>query len=213
MFHGSRARGLQLEQMPSTGNKLGRLAEKGRIAELRDALATAPDGAVNLRDANGFTPLLHACAEGHVEVVRLLLDHGAATDIANFDGETPLHLASSIGYDSCAEALVAAGADVTVQTSAGKSALDLAQQMGHAGVLAILEGAAPAGSSAEDRAQKNARAAPTPAPDARDLAFSLLESDLSELHESSLEEVLTILGMVQQRIADERAARAKPLSI
>ncbi|KAG8467525.1 hypothetical protein KFE25_000841 [Diacronema lutheri] len=210
MFH-RRKESVQLDSHP-THVKLGRLAEKGRIAELRDALIGAPDGAVNQRDANGFTPLLHACAEGHVEIVRLLLEHGASTEVSNFDGETALHLAASIGYDHCVEVLVAAGANVSVKTSSGKSALDLAQQMGHANVLTILESAVPEYDQGVGVRSPSERAPPTVAQDARDLAFALLEADLAELHDESLEEMATILEIVGGRISAVRASRTESAS-
>jgi len=40
------------------------------------------------------------------------------------------------------------------------------------------------------------------------VAFALLEADVSELHDESLEEVATILEMVMGRIADVRRQRA-----
>lgn len=90
MFANRASRGVQLPQSePDSSGRLCRLAEKGRVAELREALAEAPDGLVDRRDANGFSALLHACAEGHAEVVRLLLEHGASTTVTDRKGRTP----------------------------------------------------------------------------------------------------------------------------
>ena len=44
-------------------------------------------------DADGACPLLLACQEGHVDVVRLLLDAGADREKARDDGATPLWIA------------------------------------------------------------------------------------------------------------------------
>ena len=76
--------------------KLVQQAEQGQAEALRATLQsrdTHPD-AVDWADAHGFTPLMHACTEGHAEVVALLLDAGAAPDSCNPQRETALHLAS-----------------------------------------------------------------------------------------------------------------------
>lgn len=206
----NRERGVQLEPNLDAVNKLGRLAEKGRIDELRAELKTAPDGAIDQRDANGFTPLQHACSEGHASIVQLLLDEGANPNVRNIDGETALHLAASIGYQHCAETLVRAGARTSLRTKAGKTALDLATQMGHEHVVALLEGA-DADSVHDDEPLTplvgRASALAAPEPDARDLAFALLEADVAILHDESLRETATILEMVAAKIAEELERR------
>jgi len=51
-----------------------------------------------LRTTTGWTPLNWAADEGHVDVVRLLLEKGADVAVANSNGWTPLNLAASNGY-------------------------------------------------------------------------------------------------------------------
>ena len=46
------------------------------------------DAYINLRDANGHTPLMHAVVYGHPRLVRLLLARGARLDITDNFGET-----------------------------------------------------------------------------------------------------------------------------
>jgi ankyrin repeat protein len=199
-----RNRGVQLDSL-ECANKLGRLAEKGRIDELRDALAIAPDGEIDQRDANGFTPLQHACTEGHASIVQLLVNEGANPNVRNIDGETALHLAASIGYQHCAEALIAAGARTSLKTKAGKTALELATQMGHLDIVSLLEGAEVDSVHDDEPFSPMSRrnSAVPPEPDARDLAFALLESDVGILHDESLRETATILEMVAAKIAEE----------
>uniref|UniRef100_A0A7S3P379 Uncharacterized protein n=1 Tax=Amphora coffeiformis TaxID=265554 RepID=A0A7S3P379_9STRA len=48
---------------------------------------------VNVRDAFGWTPLMLACCNGRVAIVRLLLRWGARLDITNVQGHTAIHLA------------------------------------------------------------------------------------------------------------------------
>ena len=48
---------------------------------------------VNLdqRDANGSTALHYASAKGQVEVIKLLVEHGADKEAKTANGATPLH--------------------------------------------------------------------------------------------------------------------------
>ena len=46
----------------------------------------------------GFTALMMATAEGHVEVVRLLLAHGSSADIINRGGDTADKFAREKGH-------------------------------------------------------------------------------------------------------------------
>ncbi|KAH9116360.1 hypothetical protein AeMF1_009691 [Aphanomyces euteiches] len=46
---------------------------------------------------NGSTPLHHAACKGHVDVVKVLLAHGAPIDARNSNGDTALHWASMNG--------------------------------------------------------------------------------------------------------------------
>jgi len=52
---------------------------------------------------SGSTPLHFACANGHVNVVIILLQHGAHPDRADKHGVTPEALARESGHDNCAE--------------------------------------------------------------------------------------------------------------
>ena len=163
--------------------KLVQQAEQGQAAALRATLRsicpdTYPD-AVDWSDAHGFTPLMHACTEGHAEVVQLLLAAGAAPDACNPQRETALylasnpkpkpmpkpkpkpypnpkpnqalHLAASIGYGEVVRVLVEHGADQSLRTSSGVTASDLAAALGHETLAAYLSSDLSSNSSQIDK--------------------------------------------------------------
>ncbi len=52
-----------------------------------------------------FTPLMHAAAEGHFEVVKILLDHGADSSLKDVDGDTAESFADQKGHSKVAKLL------------------------------------------------------------------------------------------------------------
>jgi len=78
-----------------------------------------------------------ACQEGHVEIVKILLDHGADVNAVDNEGKTSLIYAAICARDGFVEEefeeardicklLVHAGADPSVHDKEGNSALDYA---------------------------------------------------------------------------------------
>ena len=83
-----------------------------------DVLATASFAQV--------TPLGTAATFGAVEVVELLLDHGADTERTSDHGNTPIHSAAANGSRAIVELLLAAGANTHATTADGRTPADLA---------------------------------------------------------------------------------------
>jgi ankyrin repeat protein len=72
--------------------------------------------AIDVRDWLGVTPLHEASSENRIDVVRVLLEHGATLEIpAEKSGTTPLAVASAIGYKDVVELLIAKGANVNAR--------------------------------------------------------------------------------------------------
>jgi cytochrome c len=71
---------------------------------------------VNTVSILGDAPLAPAVGKRNIELIRLLLDHGANPNSA-LGRQTVLHLAAEKGCLDCVKALVKAGANVTAQTS------------------------------------------------------------------------------------------------
>jgi ankyrin repeat protein len=91
-------------------------------------------------NASGYTALHYAARGGHLAVVRVLLDAGAAVNAATAAGlATPLHRAAFCGHAAVVDALLAAGALPELQDADGQTALHKARQGGHAAVAAALE--------------------------------------------------------------------------
>ncbi|KAG7312517.1 hypothetical protein JYU34_002038 [Plutella xylostella] len=115
-------------------------ASRGDAARLASLLRADP----KLRDAadeNGCTLLQRAAADGHVDALRLLLQHGAKADCVDVvHGNTAAHEAAWKGYSRCLVLLAAAGGAggdaggagvVCARNAGGFTPLHLACQNGH----------------------------------------------------------------------------------
>ncbi|KAF1786856.1 Ankyrin repeat-containing domain [Phytophthora cactorum] len=71
---------------------------------------------VALFKQHGYSPVHHAAARGHLDVLQLLLDFGWSVDVRNDALETPLHLACFDGHVHVAEFLLDRGADINART-------------------------------------------------------------------------------------------------
>ncbi|TMW69721.1 hypothetical protein Poli38472_001877 [Pythium oligandrum] len=122
--------------------ELRKAATNGDVADVKRVLETGVD--VNAFDEDGMTALHLASSAGHVDVVRVLLDHGADLNIASEsdsmftvvqEGETALHLACRDGHVSVVRELMSRGADPSTSTGGGESALHIAAREGRADVV------------------------------------------------------------------------------
>ena len=55
---------------------------------------------LNQLDINGISALHHAARYNHLEIVMLLVKHGADVNIKNDDNQTPLHFCARLSYKS-----------------------------------------------------------------------------------------------------------------
>jgi ankyrin repeat protein len=93
--------------------------------------------AVNAK-ADGYSPLHGAAWQGHVEVVRALLDFGAPVNAQDGEGYTPLHKAAWRGHEQIARLLLAHKADTSIKESGGLTPLEMARSAKKEAVVAVL---------------------------------------------------------------------------
>jgi uncharacterized protein len=89
-------------------------AKAGDLAELERLVGQDPD-LLNAKEIRlGMTPLMVAAREGHVRLVRWLLDKGAAINAPAKGGSTALWLACSSGHHPVVRLMLERGADSTI---------------------------------------------------------------------------------------------------
>jgi prolyl 4-hydroxylase len=94
------------DKVPSstTGSTLAhQLAQEGAFEDLKQVLSK-DKSLVHVKDVNGWTPIHEGVRSGQLEVVKLLVEHGADVNATTRSGESPLDLAKRMYEDSPEEA-------------------------------------------------------------------------------------------------------------
>ncbi len=102
----------------------------------------------------GWTPLHYAATGGHVQIVRLLLEHHAYVDAESPNGTTPLMMAAQYGSTAALKLLLEEGAQPEQTNERGLKALDFALLGSRPDAIALLSALV----------KKPAPPAPVPAP-------------------------------------------------
>ncbi|XP_031769204.2 ankycorbin isoform X2 [Galleria mellonella] len=112
---------------------------RGAALEVLRALVKEGGARVDVRDADGRTPLLWAASAGSAAAVLALHQAGAKVDDADRDGLTALHCAAARGHTEALETLLdLCGARVDVADSHGCTPLHYAAALGHADATSAL---------------------------------------------------------------------------
>ncbi|OAQ98243.1 hypothetical protein LLEC1_05236 [Akanthomyces lecanii] len=91
---------------------------------------------VNARTTAGSTPALLAAAAGHVDILQMLIDHGADVSIADNSGWTPVHRA--VGTDRTMQLLLDEGGSIHGQSTEGDAVLHIAPHHGYEEIIQLL---------------------------------------------------------------------------
>src|SRR5690606_11265595 len=94
---------------------LDSLPTEGERSLLKKVLANLNNINVTDSDKNGTTALQQAAVIGNLKAVKILLDHGADTDLPDNDGKTALYQAVQGGHLEVVKVLLARGASVNAQ--------------------------------------------------------------------------------------------------
>jgi uncharacterized protein len=113
--------------------------QDGDVGETERLVGEDP-GLLYARISDDWTPLMVASHYGHVEVVRCLLDKGAAINEVNGDRQTALYTACFKAKTSVVRLLVERGADLTLARPNGSTPLIIATIEGHLEVVRSLLG-------------------------------------------------------------------------
>ena len=106
--------------------------ESNELAKLLPAVLAATD------DLSGNSALHLCSANGHTDIVQVLLDHKAPIDSTNLSGSTPLHYASLTGNLDVVKVLIQKGAKPVIENKYGKTALDEAHNGKHSDIAKFL---------------------------------------------------------------------------
>ncbi|MHC4620631.1 MAG: ankyrin repeat domain-containing protein [Planctomycetota bacterium] len=117
-------------------------AEKGDIQTVQTLLDTGSGvkANVNVEQTNGTTALMVAAQNGHMEIVKALLEAKADVNIQRkTDGVTALWMAAQNGHVEVVKLLLESKADVNVKDKTyGATALMMAAQKGHTDIVKLL---------------------------------------------------------------------------
>ena len=121
--------GWQRPRRPLRADDLILAAKQGHDIAVRRLLELG--FAVNARDAQGATPLLHACGAGHRDVAATLVDAGADLSASASNGMTPLAAAVAARREALVALLLERGADVNQRLPGDATALMIAAVQGY----------------------------------------------------------------------------------
>lgn len=87
---------------------------------------------------SGHTALQAASQNGHLDVIRVLLNHGADPEIEDKDGDRAVHHAAFGDEPAVIEMLAQSGSDLNARNKKRQTALHIGVNKGHLGVVRTL---------------------------------------------------------------------------
>ncbi|XP_028400030.1 ankyrin repeat domain-containing protein 49-like isoform X2 [Dendronephthya gigantea] len=115
----------ELTEDQCTSKVFLKAAEKGRVDSVLKMLEKN-ESLINCKDFDGYSALHRASYNGHVDMVKVLLNHGADICSLTENMWQPLHCACRWDQTEVASVLLQNHADINAQTSGGQTPLHLA---------------------------------------------------------------------------------------
>lgn len=119
------------------GDSLLSLACSAGYYELAQVLLAMSAKVEDRGQKNDCTPLMEAASAGHIEIIELLLKHGADVNAQSSTGNTPLMYACAGGHVGAVQLLLAHGANVEDHNENGHTPLMEAASAGHVTVAKV----------------------------------------------------------------------------
>lgn len=119
------------------GDSLLSLACSAGYYELAQVLLAMSAQVEDRGQKNDCTPLMEAASAGHIDIIELLLKHGADVNAQSSTGNTPLMYACAGGHVDAVKLLLAAGANVEDHNENGHTPLMEAASAGHVSVAKV----------------------------------------------------------------------------
>ena len=136
------ADGYECTASPVKQEQFGKLAAMSGLAGMKEMLAGDPSLVhARINGTNDERPLHWAALTGDIDVVSLLIEHGADINAVDAQGLTALHWAAWQGQLDIAKLLVAEGSAINAVSVHNNTPLDRAIQDGHQEVADYLRSA------------------------------------------------------------------------
>ena len=126
--YGDEAEGTPVCKLDSNPHALAANGLPDVLAKLLETSETAID--LNAKDEYGCAPLLWAARNGHIDMLKLLLDKGADVETAGYNGMRALHHVCNSSKEKCVEILLEADANPNATDDANSTPLHWAAARG-----------------------------------------------------------------------------------
>ncbi|XP_058801376.1 serine/threonine-protein phosphatase 6 regulatory ankyrin repeat subunit A isoform X4 [Phymastichus coffea] len=112
--------------------------EAGNQSMCRELLSQQAPDQLKATTPSGDTALHLAARRRDVDMVRILVDYGAAVDMQNGSGQTALHIASAEGDETLVKYFYGVRASAAITDHLDRTPMHLAAENGHASIIELL---------------------------------------------------------------------------